>query len=32
LKGVPRFDFRPEGLVFEATLPLSGAVRWSNTF
>jgi two-component sensor histidine kinase len=32
LKGVPRFDFRTEGLVFEATLPLSGAVRWSNPF
>lgn len=32
LKGVPRFDFRPEGLVFEANLPLSGAVRWSNPF
>jgi two-component sensor histidine kinase len=32
LKGEPRFDFRPEGLVFEATLPLSGAVRWSNPF
>lgn len=32
LKGEPRFDFRPEGLMFEATLPLSGAVRWSNPF
>lgn len=32
LKGEPRFDFRPEGLVFETTLPLSGAVRWSNSF
>jgi two-component sensor histidine kinase len=32
MKGEPRFDFRPEGLVFEATLPLSGAVRWSNPF
>ena len=34
LKGVPSFDFRPEGLVFEATLPLPApdAVRWANPF
>lgn len=34
LKGTPRFDFRPEGLVFEATLPppSADAVRWANPF
>ena len=34
LRGSPSFDFRPEGLVFEATLPLpsSDAVRWTNPF
>jgi two-component sensor histidine kinase len=34
LKGSPSFDFRLEGLVFEATLPLPSpdAVRWTNPF
>ena len=34
LKGSPSFDFRPEGLVFEAVLPLPSpdAVRWANPF
>jgi len=34
LKGSPGFDFRPEGLVFEATLPLpsADAARWANPF
>lgn len=34
LKGSPSFDFRLEGLVFEATLPLpaADAVRWANPF
>ena len=32
LKGEPLFDFRAEGLVFRATLPLSISVRWSNPF
>ncbi|OYW30348.1 MAG: histidine kinase [Caulobacter sp. 12-67-6] len=34
LKGTPNFDFRPEGLVFEASLPLPApdAVRWTNPF
>ncbi len=32
LKGEPVFDFRAEGLVFQATLPLSASVRWSNPF
>ncbi|MET3665472.1 two-component sensor histidine kinase [Caulobacter sp. 1776] len=31
-KGQARFDFRPDGLVFEASLPLPEAVRWSNAF
>lgn len=31
-KGQARFDFRPDGLVFEASLPLPEQVRWSNTF
>lgn len=31
-KGQAHFDFRPEGLVFEASLPLPEAVRWSNVF
>ena len=31
-KGQTKFDFRPDGLVFEASLPLPEAVRWSNTF
>ncbi|PIB90854.1 sensor histidine kinase [Caulobacter sp. FWC2] len=31
-KGQARFDFRPEGLVFEASLPLPEQVRWSNAF
>ncbi len=31
-KGQARFDFRPEGLVFEASLPLPEAVRWSSAF
>lgn len=31
-KGQTRFDFRPDGLVFEASLPLPEQVRWSNTF
>ncbi|MCY1648817.1 cache domain-containing protein [Caulobacter sp. SL161] len=29
-KGQARFDFLPDGLVFEASLPLPEAVRWSN--
>ena len=29
-KGQARFDFQPDGLVFEASLPLPEAVRWSN--
>ncbi len=32
MKGEPHFDFRPQGLVFEASVPLSGAVRWANPF
>ncbi|WP_421739111.1 sensor histidine kinase [Caulobacter sp.] len=32
LKGEPLFEFRAEGLVFRATLPLSASVRWSNPF
>jgi len=34
LKGEPRFDFRLEGLVFEATLPLPSTdrARWANPF
>lgn len=31
-KGQARFDFRPDGLVFDASLPLPEAVRWSNKF
>jgi two-component sensor histidine kinase len=31
-KGQARFDFRPDGLVFEASLPLPEQVRWSNAF
>jgi two-component sensor histidine kinase len=31
-KGQARFDFRPDGLVFEASLPLPEQVRWSNPF
>ena len=31
-KGQASFDFRPDGLVFEANLPLPEQVRWSNTF
>jgi len=31
-KGQARFDFRPDGLVFDASLPLPEQVRWSNTF
>ena len=31
-KGQARFDFRPEGLVFEASFPLPEQVRWSNKF
>jgi two-component sensor histidine kinase len=31
-KGQAKFDFRPEGLVFEASLPLPEQVRWSNSF
>lgn len=31
-KGQARFDFRPDGLVFEANLPLPEQARWSNTF
>ena len=31
-KGQSRFDFRPDGVVFEASLPLPEQVRWSNTF
>lgn len=31
-KGQTRFDFRPDGLVFEASLPLPEQVRWSNAF
>lgn len=31
-KGQARFDFHPDGLVFEASLPLPEAVRWSNAF
>jgi len=31
-KGQAKFDFRPDGLVFEASLPLPEQVRWSNTF
>lgn len=32
LKGRSRFDFRPEGLTFEAWLPLASVQRWSNDF
>ncbi|PHY17242.1 sensor histidine kinase [Caulobacter sp. BP25] len=31
-KGHARFDFRPGGLVFEASLPLPETVRWSNPY
>jgi two-component sensor histidine kinase len=31
-KGQARFDYRPEGLVFEAALPLPEQDRWSNSF
>lgn len=31
-KGQANFDFRPDGLVFEANLPLPEQVRWSNAF
>jgi two-component sensor histidine kinase len=31
-KGHARFDFRPDGLVFEASLPLPETVRWSNPY
>lgn len=31
-KGRARFDFRPDGLVFEASLPLPETVRWSNPY
>lgn len=31
-KGEARFDFRPEGLVFQASLPLPRQDRWSNSF
>ncbi|MBO9543526.1 HWE histidine kinase domain-containing protein [Caulobacter sp.] len=31
-KGQARFDFKPDGLVFEASLPLPEQVRWSNSF
>ncbi|HJV41215.1 sensor histidine kinase [Caulobacter sp.] len=31
-KGHARFDFRADGLVFEASLPLPETVRWSNAF
>ena len=31
-KGQARFDFRSDGLVFEASFPLPEQVRWSNTF
>ncbi len=31
-KGQAKFDFRPDGLVFEASLPLPEQVRWSNQF
>jgi two-component sensor histidine kinase len=31
-KGQAKFDFRPDGLVFEASLPLPEQVRWSNKF
>jgi two-component sensor histidine kinase len=31
-KGHARFDFRPDGLVFEASLPLPETVRWANPF
>ena len=31
-KGQSRFDFRPDGVVFEASVPLPEQVRWSNTF
>ena len=31
-KGSAHFDFRPDGLVFDASLPLPETVRWSNTF
>jgi two-component sensor histidine kinase len=32
LKGRPHFDFKPDGLVFTASIPLSGAVRWTNPY
>ncbi len=32
LKGRSRFDFRPEGLAFEAWLPLASMQRWKNDF
>jgi two-component sensor histidine kinase len=32
LKGRSRFDFRADGLVFEAWLPLASVQRWSNDF
>ncbi|ADG09444.1 HAMP domain-containing protein [Caulobacter segnis] len=31
-KGHARFDFHPDGLVFEASLPLPETVRWANPF
>ncbi|PZR34218.1 sensor histidine kinase [Caulobacter segnis] len=31
-KGRARFDFQPDGLVFEASLPLPETVRWSNPY
>ncbi|MDR6623950.1 HWE histidine kinase domain-containing protein [Caulobacter segnis] len=31
-KGHARFDFRPDGLVFEASLPLPETVRWNNAY
>ena len=29
-KGEARFDFQVDGLIFEASLPLPDAVRWTN--
>lgn len=31
-RGRARFDFRPSGLVFEASLPLPDTVRWNNPY
>ena len=31
-KGQARFDFRPDGLVFEASFPLPEQARWNNAF